>query len=244
MDSLTGHFKKDSHLQQRKESLVKDFQESFQIRHKYPDVIPFHMQSFQQENIYTVPNLLCLGRIGASPFLCYFIITKQFEYTVLLAIVTAFTDWLDGYVARKFPGQASVFGSYLDPLADKISIATLFLSLYYIGLIPGPLTAIVVARDVGLLSATAYSRYVSLEPPRTVYKFFKITRASPQMSPLYISKVNTALQFILVSTILASTVMDFPLDQIINILSWSVAGTTTSSALAYAIEFFKKPKCI
>lgn len=56
-------------------------------------------------------------------------------------------------------------GSFLDPMADKVLIATLFVSLTYADLIPIPLTALIIARDVALVAAGFVIRYKSLPPP-------------------------------------------------------------------------------
>ena len=72
---------------------------------------------------------------------------------------------LDGWIARKFPGQQSAIGSFLDPLADKILMTTLYLSLTYVNLMPTPLTALVVSRDVLLICGGFYMRYMSIIPP-------------------------------------------------------------------------------
>jgi cardiolipin synthase len=54
-----------------------------------------------------------------------------------LLVVAGVSDFLDGYIARNYPDQKSVLGSVLDPLADKFLVATLFLTLYTVDLIPG-----------------------------------------------------------------------------------------------------------
>ena len=72
---------------------------------------------------------------------------------------------MDGYIARRFPGQASSLGSFLDPLADKVLVTALYLSLTYVGIIPAALTSLVVSRDVLLVYAGLYIRYMSIVPP-------------------------------------------------------------------------------
>lgn len=76
---------------------------------------------------------------------------------------------LDGWIARQVPGQASKLGSFLDPLADKILVTTLYLSLTSASLMPASLTALIVSRDVLLVYAGMYIRYMSVQPP--VYLF-------------------------------------------------------------------------
>lgn len=72
---------------------------------------------------------------------------------------------MDGWIARTWESQSSKMGSFLDPMADKVLIATLFLSLTYAGLIPVPLTSIIIGRDVLLVVAGFVIRYQSLPPP-------------------------------------------------------------------------------
>lgn len=76
-----------------------------------------------------------------------------------------FVSQLDGYIARNWPGQASKFGSFLDPLADKLLVGTLYVSLTYTGLLPIWLTFMVLFRDVFLIAAAFVIRYISLPPP-------------------------------------------------------------------------------
>ena len=72
---------------------------------------------------------------------------------------------MDGWIARKVPGQASKLGSFLDPLADKILVTTMYLSLTTASLMPAPLTALIISRDVLLVYAGLYIRYMSVKPP-------------------------------------------------------------------------------
>ena len=72
---------------------------------------------------------------------------------------------LDGWIARKFPSQQSSLGSFLDPLSDKILMTTMYLTLTYVELIPTALTALVVSRDLLLIYAGLYVRYMGVTPP-------------------------------------------------------------------------------
>lgn len=75
------------------------------------------------------------------------------------------SDLADGWIARTWTSQASKLGSVLDPVADKLLVGTLFLSLTWVDLIPIPLTILVIARDVILISCASFIRYRSLPPP-------------------------------------------------------------------------------
>merc|ERR550519_1296768 len=147
----------------------------------------------KKDNIVTVPNLLCVSRIVAAPILTNLIVEGRFEAACLLFFAAGFTDLLDGWIARNFKNQSSSLGSFLDPLADKILVCTLYLSLTYANLIPASLTGLIVSRDLFLVYAGLYIRYMSVVPPFTLKKYFDPTQ------PTAISKVNTALQFLLIA---------------------------------------------
>ena len=68
-------------------------------------------------------------------------------------------------IARNFKGQQSSLGSFLDPLSDKILMTTMYLTLTYVQIIPAALTALVVSRDILLIYAGLYVRYMSVIPP-------------------------------------------------------------------------------
>ncbi len=74
-----------------------------------------------------MPNLLCLSRIALSPYLAHLVAHDRFHLALAVFAYAGLTDMADGYIARNFEGQASMLGSFLDPLADKILVATLFL---------------------------------------------------------------------------------------------------------------------
>ncbi|CAL8073290.1 unnamed protein product [Calicophoron daubneyi] len=90
----------------------------------------------KQSKVLTVPNAISFSRIILTPFIGHFIITKQLAYAVALGTLAGISDSLDGAIARRFPGQQSVVGTYLDPAADKIMVATLVISLTVSDLFP------------------------------------------------------------------------------------------------------------
>lgn len=75
----------------------------------------------------------------------------------------------DGWIARTWTSQASKLGSFLDPVADKFLVGSLFLSLAWVGLIPMPLTYLVLSRDVALVIGAMYVRYRSLPHPVSTF---------------------------------------------------------------------------
>lgn len=75
---------------------------------------------------------------------------------------------LDGHIARRWPNQSSKVGSFLDPAADKILMGSLVLSMTYGDLLPLWLVALILFRDVFLMSAGFVIRYISLPPPVSI----------------------------------------------------------------------------
>jgi cardiolipin synthase (CMP-forming) len=102
----------------------------------------------------TAPNLLTLFRICMAPFLVVAIIQGNYALGFGLFVVAGLTDALDGALARILK-QRSVLGQYLDPVADKLLLSTLFLVLMNKGLIPATVTVLVFGRDVGILLVSA-----------------------------------------------------------------------------------------
>ena len=100
------------------------------------------------------PNLLTLGRICLAPFLVAAILERKFELGFILFVVAGLTDALDGAAARILK-QRTMLGHYLDPVADKLLLSTLFLVLMHEGLMPTTVTVLVFGRDVGILLVAA-----------------------------------------------------------------------------------------
>uniref|UniRef100_A0A7N6AB29 Cardiolipin synthase (CMP-forming) n=1 Tax=Anabas testudineus TaxID=64144 RepID=A0A7N6AB29_ANATE len=185
------------------------------------------------ENPWTIPNLLCMCRILLAPFLGYLIIQQNFDVSLALFTLAGATDLLDGYIARRWPTQKSALGSALDPLADKILISVLYVSLTYAELIPAPLTALVILRDIGLIAAVFWVRYKTVPPPVTFSKFFNPCYTTAQLKPTLFSKVNTAIQLLLVAASLAAPVFQYTDSVLLQCLWYVTAVTTAASGYSY-----------
>ncbi len=102
----------------------------------------------------TAPNLLTLLRICLAPFLVAAILEGHYGLSFVLFMAAGLTDALDGTLARVLK-QRTMLGQYLDPVADKLLLSTLFLVLMHQGLIPARVTVMVFGRDVGILVVAA-----------------------------------------------------------------------------------------
>ncbi|KAL1413003.1 hypothetical protein Q8F55_000752 [Vanrija albida] len=193
------------------------------------------------ESPYTLPNALTLARIASCPFLAYAIVQGQFELATGILVAGGFTDWLDGFLARRW-NQKSVLGSILDPMADKALMTTLVVTLTY----KVPLAVIIFGRDLALSLWAFYLRYKSIPPPRTLRRYFDVSMPSAEVQPTQISKINTALQLLLMGfTTISPLITAFPTDGILQALQWTVAGTTIWSGFSYVgasgYKFLKPP---
>jgi cardiolipin synthase (CMP-forming) len=96
------------------------------------------------------PNLLTLLRLFIIPFLVIAILDGRYRLAFALFILAGFSDGFDGLLAR-WLSQRTRLGQYLDPIADKLLLSTLFLVLTHMSLVPRYVTVLVFSRDFGIL---------------------------------------------------------------------------------------------
>lgn len=99
-------------------------------------------------------NVLTELRLAAIPFILAAVVLRHPAWALGIFVGAAFSDGFDGWVARRF-NQRSSLGLYLDPLADKLLVTTLFVALAIIAAIPWPVTLIVLIRDACILTSAA-----------------------------------------------------------------------------------------
>ncbi|XP_022705034.1 probable cardiolipin synthase (CMP-forming) isoform X1 [Varroa jacobsoni] len=189
-----------------------------------------------KENIITIPNLLSVSRIVSTPLLGFWVCTGSYSLALNLFTYAAVTDLLDGQIARRWPSQQSMAGTVLDPLADKVLVGTLFLTLTYAGLIPIQLTMLAIFRDVTLMAASFYLRFKSLPRPKTLLRYFDPSIASIKFKPTFLSKANTTIQLGLCATTLGAAVFQYTDHPAFYALWWLTAATTFASGLEYAFR--------
>lgn len=99
---------------------------------------------------YNLPNMVSLSRIVISPFFLMLLISGdkfKIKISVILFIVGAITDYLDGWLARKYH-QVSSWGKFFDPLADKVLTTSAFVAFVIMGIIPGWMVSVIILRDL------------------------------------------------------------------------------------------------
>ncbi|KAH8103955.1 phosphatidyl synthase [Cristinia sonorae] len=188
-----------------------------------------------RENIYTLPNLLTVSRILACPVLGWSIVEGNFVMATSLLVYAGLTDLADGFLARRYKMQ-SVLGTILDPAADKTLMTTLTITLAMKDMLPLPLAAIILGRDVLLSLAAFYIRYTSLPHPKTFSRYWDFSIPSAEVRPTQISKVNTALQLLLMGVTTISPLLPFEMGTSLLGLQWIVGATTVWSGASYVFS--------
>jgi cardiolipin synthase (CMP-forming) len=104
--------------------------------------------------IFTAPNQLTLLRMIFVPFVVIHLVEGRYLWALVVFVCAGFSDGLDGLLARKLH-QQTLLGQYLDPIADKLLLSTMFLVLSILHKIPWKFTVLVFSRDVSILAASA-----------------------------------------------------------------------------------------
>ena len=101
-------------------------------------------------SIFNIPNILTMMRIAAIPLMVYLLLTGEREssfWAAALFSAASFTDWLDGYLARKM-GIVTVFGKFLDPIADKLVVMAALIMIIPLGRVPAWMGLVILGREI------------------------------------------------------------------------------------------------
>lgn len=171
-----------------------------------------------------LPNAISLLRIALVAPILVLILKGSFGWALVLFWLAGFSDGLDGYLAKRFNWHTRI-GALLDPIADKLLVAGLFITLAYTQDIPVWLAAVVIVRDVVIIAgATTYNFLI-----RPV-----------QGEPTRISKLNTALELLFLLFVLSRAGYGWP-DQIsITILGAATLVTVVISGVDYVWSWSRR----
>jgi cardiolipin synthase len=171
-----------------------------------------------------IPNLITLGRILLVPIVVWAIATPGAMWIAFVLFLAAgVSDAVDGYLAKRF-AMITELGAYLDPLADKALIVSIYLTLGINGFIPRWLVILVVSRDILIVGGIMLSWLVG--PPLKI-------------KPLLVSKLNTVAQIVFASVVLGSLGFNYELPTLTLILMGLVAVLTLLSVAAYVAEWVR-----
>lgn len=166
-------------------------------------------------------NAITILRILLVPLFIILLIYNYLDYALVIFLIAAFTDGLDGFIARAF-NQKTVLGSYLDPAADKVLLISAYLTLALKNFLPSWLTVIVISRDVILIVGFMVLFFLDKKPV--------------VINPTFVSKVTTFFQILTIFFVLF-TLKEQP--EFLYIFYLTTAALTTFSGLDYISKGFK-----
>jgi len=169
-------------------------------------------------------NLISLARLFAVPLIVWLILTGSMGLAFWTFVVAALSDAADGFIAKRF-NQATVLGGYLDPLADKALLVSVYVTLGEAGTIDLWLVILVVFRDVMIIGGAL---------------LFRLLTRSLTMRPLMVSKINTVAQLTLAGVALGAQGLDLDVGGLVVGLTYVVAATTLISGIAYVVGWARR----
>ena len=164
-----------------------------------------------------IPNFITLGRVILVPVIFYLLVSNETKLAFFVFVLAGVSDGVDGFLAKRF-GWVTELGAYLDPMADKLLLVSMFVALGVQGLLPIWLAIAVVSRDIlivlGVVLAWVLGQPVAIHP-------------------LLISKVNTTAQIVLAATVLADEGFRLGQGDLRTVLVWITGALTLVSLGAY-----------
>ncbi len=171
-----------------------------------------------------LPNIISIIRLFLVPVIIWLIVTNKLFGAFLVFLVAGLTDALDGFLARRF-GWRTELGAYLDPVADKALLVSVYAALGFFGHIPAWLVILVISRDLLIIGAVMLSWLLG---------------RTGSIHPLLISKVNTVLQISLAVLVLAEGGAHIGWGAYITPLTWATGLTTGLSAAVYLVIWLRR----
>lgn len=166
----------------------------------------------------SLPNLITLARALLVPVVFWLLVTGRTQAAFALFVLAGISDAVDGFLAKRY-GWQTTLGAYLDPLADKLLIVSIFVALGVLGELPSWIVIAVVSRDILIVLAVLLSWLLG-RPMR--------------IQPSRVSKANTTSQIVLAAAVLADEAYGLGLDWLRMLLIWLTAGLTMASLALYA----------
>jgi len=171
----------------------------------------------------SIPNLITLARILAVPVILWAITSGEMRIAFALFLAAGLSDLIDGFLAKRF-GMATELGAYLDPLADKAMIISIYVALGIVEAIPRWLVILVVSRDIMIVSAVILSWLVD-KPVK--------------LKPIAVSKLNTVAQIVYATVVLAALTFGWEIPLAKGVLMGLVATLTLLSVAFYVAEWVR-----
>jgi cardiolipin synthase (CMP-forming) len=171
----------------------------------------------------TVANLITILRFFLVPGVVWALLTGRMDWAFAGFLVAGISDAVDGFVARQFD-QRSELGAYLDPMADKLLLVSVFVVLGFMGQLPVWLVVAAASRDALIVAAVLLAT---------------IMGKPVAMKPLFVSKANTAVQIILAAVVLAELAFGIGIGDARQMLIVVSGLLTAASAGAYLVPWLR-----
>jgi cardiolipin synthase len=173
-------------------------------------------QPSQTGSLVNLANIITFGRLCAVPLAFWLVLVHRIGDACLLFVAAGLSDALDGWLARRYGGNA--VGAMMDPVADKALLVTMFITLAAVGELPAWLAILVVFRDLLIVGGIVV---------------LSVLGHAVMIRPLAISKLNTALQIVLIAVFLLKGGFGLAVPGLADVLTWCVVATTSASGAAY-----------
>ncbi len=171
-----------------------------------------------------IPNAITVSRMLLIAPILLLILADRYPAALLLFVVAALSDGLDGVLARRY-GWYTRLGALLDPAADKLLVAGMFVTLTVVGLIPPWLTVVVILRDLVIVGgATAYNFLIGPVPGE----------------PTLVSKLNTVLTLAFVTAVLCAASTGWPGEAMLMVLGAATFVTVVISGVDYVLSWSRR----
>ena len=169
-----------------------------------------------------LPNLISLGRLLLVPLAISLILDGSYWAAFWILVIAGVSDAADGFIAKRFDRRTRL-GALLDPLADKVLLVSVYVTLGFAGQLWTWLVVLVVFRDIMIVGGFLLIQAIAALPK--------------PFQPLFISKVNTGVQVALVGYILFRRGLGADAGPADFVLSIAVAATTAASGLTYLVRW-------
>lgn len=173
-----------------------------------------------------IPNAISCLRIALIVPIVLLIVDGEIVWALVLFWLAGFSDGIDGYLANRYRWQTRL-GALLDPIADKLLVAALFVTLAVLALIPAWLAVVVILRDIVIIGGAVLYHYlvrpVDGEPTR-------------------VSKLNTALQLLFLLFVLSREAFGWPDEVTVTVLGAALLVTAVISGVDYVLRWSERAR--
>ena len=172
----------------------------------------------------SLPNLITIGRLVLVPVAISLIASGLWLDAFMVFLIAGISDAVDGFLARHYNLRTEL-GAYLDPIADKALLISIYVTLAIVGVLPVSMAILVVSRDVMIIGAVMISWLMS---------------HPVEIRPLFVSKANTTAQIGFAALVLGGKALGIALNLWwFDLALYTVAALTLASAAAYLAQWFR-----